>query len=395
MSTLQLGLLIIGVVLVIAVYGYNLYQERRIRRRMDEAFKTPADPLLEPAVAAANADARERIEPSISMRGGSGGDDTPYDPPATAAVDAHPPEPQGATAETAQQRAERGSPAAVERGSPPLASEPVGGELPDPDIECVARLQAVDPIPGIVLMDAVEYAYAKPCRWVGRQVSGVWSAVRDVHSYTEVAACLVLADRSGPLTDQGYAVFREAIEQLGQGIPAAFIIGERSEELERAAELDAFCADVDIQIGLNLLRRDGGRWTGTRLRGVAEASGFRLNGNGQFDYMSEDARVLLFRMHNREEQPLLAESMKLMQTGGVTLLLDVPRATEPVKVYDQMRALAKRLATTLDAELVDDNSKPLTDAGLGTIRSQLQTVQATMRAKGIEPGGPRALRLFS
>ena len=388
MSTLQLGLLIIGAVLVIAVYGYNQYQERRIRRRMDEAFKTPADPLLESAVAspAASPDARERIEPSISLRGG-GGDDTRYNPPATSAVEAHPPEPETATAETAQQRAER--------GSPPLASEPVGGELPDPDIECVARLQAVDPIPGIVLMDAVEYAYAKPCRWVGRQVSGVWSAVRDVHSYTEVAACLVLADRSGPLTDQGYAVFREAIEQLGQGIPAAFIIGERGEELERAAELDAFCADVDIQIGLNLLRRDGGRWTGTRLRGVAEASGFRLNGNGQFDYMSEDARVLLFRMHNREAQPLLAESMKLMQTGGVTLLLDVPRATEPVRVYDQMRALAKRLATTLDAELVDDNSKPLTDAGLGTIRSQLQTVQATMRAKGIEPGGPRALRLFS
>ena len=387
MSTLQLGLLIIGAVLVIAVYGYNLYQERRIRRRMDDAFKTPPDPAPNstPATPATAGDARERIEPSLSTaRGGS--DDAPrYNPSATSAVDLPVAVPEEADeAETA-----------VERGSPPLASEPVGGELPDPDIECVARLQAVQPIPGVVLMDAVEYGYAKPCRWVGRQVSGTWSAVRPSHSYTEVAACLVLADRSGPLTDQGYAVFREAIEQLGQGIPAAFIIGERSEELERAADLDAFCADVDIQIGLNLLRRDGGRWTGTRLRGVAEASGFRLNGSGQFDYLSEDGNVLLYRMQNREEPPLLAESMKLMSTGGVTLLLDVPRANEPVKAYDQMRALAKRLATTLDAELVDDNSRPLTDAGLSTIRSQLQTVQATMRAKGIEPGSPRALRLFA
>ena len=87
--------------------------------------------------------------------------------------------------------------------------------------------------------------------------------------------------------------------------------------------------------------------------------------------------------------------MKLLSTGGVTLLLDVPRVHDPLKAYDQMRALAKRLAVTLDAELVDDNAKPLTDAGLGTIRSQLQTVQAAMRAKGIEPGGPRALRLFA
>ena len=100
-------------------------------------------------------------------------------------------------------------------------------------------------------------------------------------------------------------------------------------------------------------------------------------------------------MQNREDQPLLAESMKLLSTGGVTLLLDVPRASEPVKAFDQMRALAKRLATTLDAELVDDKSRPLTDTGLATIRSQLATVQATMRGKGIEPGGPRAQRLFA
>ena len=281
MSTLQIGLLIIGAVLVIAVYGYNRLQERRIRRRMDEAFKTTADPLLEPATES-RLQPRERIEPRISPSGDDMRDPVAFDPSAAPPLDSPAPEPEPS--------AEPETP--PERGSPPLASEPVGGELPDPDIECVARLQAVQPIPGVLLMDAVEYAYAKPCRWVGRQVSGVWSAVRDAHSYTEVAACLVLADRSGPLSEQGYAVFRDAIEELGQAIPAAFIMGERDDELERAAELDAFCADVDIQIGLNLLRRDGGRWTGTRLRGVAEASGFRLNGNGQFDYMSEDSGVL-------------------------------------------------------------------------------------------------------
>lgn len=391
MSTLQIGLLIIGAVLVIAVYGYNKLQERRIRRRMDEAFKTTADPLLDPAPEE-KPEARERIEPSMAAAAG-GGDDAPPFNPAAGSVEAvappMPPREQDALLPVAEPEAP------LERGSPPLAGEPVGGELPDPDIECVARLQAVQPIPGGLLMDAVEFAYAKPCRWVGRQVSGVWSPIRDTESYTEVAACLVLADRSGALTEQGYTVFRGVIEELGQAIPAATIIAERADELERAAELDAFCADVDIQIGLNLQRRDGGRWTGTRLRGVAEASGFRLNGSGAFDYVSEESGVLLFRLQNREDQPLLAESMRLLATGGITLLLDVPRVPDAVKVYDQMRTLAKRLATTLDAELVDDKARPLTDAGLGTIRSQLQTVQATMRAKGIEPGGARALRLFT
>jgi hypothetical protein len=346
--------------------------------------------VAEPAV---RTDLRERIEPGMHPlpkgRGGSGGGNGE---PTTVFAKSDAPammEPPPIPAEPITLEA------APDDDVAPLANEPAGGELPDPEIECVARLQAVQSIPGVVLMDAVEYRYAKPCRWVGRQASGTWTSVRDAESYTEVAACLTLADRSGALPEQGYRIFRQVIEELAQALPAAYVIGERDEELKRAAALDAFCADVDVQIGLNLMRKDGGRWTGTRLRGVAEAAGFKLNGAGQLDYVSEENGQLMFRMHNREDQPLLAESMKLLSTGGVTLLLDVPRVPDPVKAYDQMRALAKRLAVTLDAELVDDNGRPLTDAGLGTIRSQLQTVQSTMRTKGIEPGGTRALRLFS
>jgi hypothetical protein len=383
LSTLQIGLIIIGAILVLAVWGYNLLQERRIRKRMDAAFKTEADPLLDPPQPAP-AQPRERLEPSFAGGGVGGGDAPVRTVPGPVAP---PPEAEREPEPTPDDVPE------TDHGDA-LASEPVGGELPDPDIECVARLQAAQPIPGIVLMDAVEHTYAKPCRWLGREPSGVWSQIRDTATYTEIAACLVLADRAGPLNEQGYARFRQVIEGLGAALPAAYVVGERAEELQRAAALDAFCADVDIQIGLNLQRKDGGRWTGTRLRGVAEAAGFKLNGAGTLDYISEDSGLLLFRMHNREDQPLLAESMKLLSTGGVTLLLDVPRAADPVKAFDQMRALAKRLAVTLDAELVDDNGRPLTDAGLGTIRSQLQSVQATMRAKGIEPGSARALRLF-
>ena len=410
-STLQLGILAIGALLVIIVYVYNVMQERKIRRRMDAAFKVTEDPLLSGSTPRpAPAEPRDRIEPRMSMggavgsgrAGGAGGSGRSGGPGGPSGSEHSGDEvaeisitPEATIPEAPPIPALAVEPEPAERGSPPLANEPAASDLPDPDIECVARLQGVNPIPGSVLADVIGHAYMKPCRWVGRQVNGVWSAVRDGQMYTEVAACMVLADRDGPMSEQGYNDFREHIEELGQELPAAFIVGERKEELQRALDLDAFCADVDIQIGLNLLRKDGGRWTGTRLRGVSEASGFKLNGNGQFDYHSEDNATMLFRLQNREEYPLLADSMKQLQTGGITILLDVPRVPEPVKAYDSMRALVRRLAVTLDAELVDDNGRPLTDAGLTTIRSQLQTVQATMRAKGIEPGGSRALRLFN
>ena len=68
LSTLQIGLIIIGAILVLAVWGYNLLQERRIRKRMDAAFKTEADPLLDPPQPAP-AQPRERLEPSFAGGG--------------------------------------------------------------------------------------------------------------------------------------------------------------------------------------------------------------------------------------------------------------------------------------------------------------------------------------
>ena len=67
---------------------------------------------------------------------------------------------------------------------------------------------------------------------------------------------------------------------------------------------------------------------------------------------------------------------------------------DPVKVFDQMRLVAKRLAKSLEGVLVDDNRRPLDDAALSAIRSQVQTTAAALRAAHIEPGGTRALRLF-
>ena len=63
MSTLQLGLIIGGIVLVVGVLVYNWWQERRVRRRIESAFRKPDDGvLLQPTGggAAGRADAAQR-----------------------------------------------------------------------------------------------------------------------------------------------------------------------------------------------------------------------------------------------------------------------------------------------------------------------------------------------
>jgi len=85
----------------------------------------------------------------------------------------------------------------------------------------------------------------------------------------------------------------------------------------------------------------------------------------------------------------------VLTTPGVVLLIDVPRVADPVRVFDQMRLVAKRLAQTLESVLVDDNRRPLDDAALSVIRGQIQATAAALRAAHIEPGGTRASRLFA
>ena len=53
MSDLQIGLIALGVLLILLVLGFNWWQDRRVRRKMQSHFPTSEqDPLLGGAAAA-------------------------------------------------------------------------------------------------------------------------------------------------------------------------------------------------------------------------------------------------------------------------------------------------------------------------------------------------------
>jgi FtsZ-interacting cell division protein ZipA len=110
----------------------------------------------------------------------------------------------------------------------------------------------------------------------------------------------------------------------------------------RAETLDRICADLDVQIGITLLRPKRRRLPGTRLRGIAEASGFRLAEGGRFDWIHEETGAVLYSLQNYRSEPFSAESLRTMSTPGAVFVLDVPRVSDPVRVYDQMKVAAKR-----------------------------------------------------
>jgi FtsZ-interacting cell division protein ZipA len=65
------------------------------------------------------------------------------------------------------------------------------------------------------------------------------------------------------------------------------------------------------------------------------------------------------------------------------------------QTFRRMTELAKQFAHALNGTVVDDKRTPLNATSLEKISSQIDEIQAALKARGIAPGSPLALRLFS
>ena len=389
MTTLQLVLIAAGIALVVAVIVYNRVVEARWRRGA-----RGASPHAESAAELRHAEPRhaeprhaERIEPTLNIpRGGA----SPA-PPATAAQPDRPLQVAGAGQGDDEQSAGH----AALPAHPPAAAAAAG---PDADIECIIRLEPTQPIAAGLLAAGLHARVGKPLRWFGRaDGSAAWERLTSDSSgrYGEVVACMLLADRTGAASRAQIDAFARLVAELAPGLPAAVVPLDPVREAQRAEELDRLCADLDVQIGLTVQKHEPETIQGTRLRGVAEASGFRLAPGGRFEYVHEDTGAVLFTLQNVRPEPFTADSLRLAATPGAVLVLDVARVADPPRVFDQMKIAAKRLATTLGAGLVDDNGRPLDDAAFAKVREQVLTASEALAAVHIEPGSVRALALFA
>lgn len=397
MSSLQIGLIIAGILLVIGVIVYNRWQERRLTRNL-HAARTPA---AAPAPVT-SARALDRVEPTL------GADDTSFDAEQQSS-DHAPAFRAGPVAESPVETSDVGQDVVLDTAvalvTSPLApartaaaSGARSGPEPDHEIECIIRLQPASPVPAGAVGAGLHARVGKALRWFGRtDARSDWRRLSSdtPGRFSDVIACMLLADRNGAASRAQIESFTRIVADIAPTLPAAFSPPDIERETARAESLDRLCADLDVQIGITLQKPDPGSIAGTRLRGVAEASGFRLASGGRFELIQEDTGVVQYTVQNLRPDPFTTESLRLTATNGVVFVLDVARLAEPARAFDQMKLAAKRMAVTLGAELVDDNRRVLDDAAFASIREQVDEAAEALRAVHIEPGSARALALFS
>src|SRR5437667_409512 len=122
---------------------------------------------------------------------------------------------------------------------------------------------------------------------------------------------------------------------------------------------------------------------------------------------SRHADALLGETGARRE-PAAAPRKNAMQSGALpdarldyVIDLAAPRRTpaaslpEPARSFQAMARSARQLAAAHGARLVDDNGNPVDERALAAIGTEVEAVRHMLAERGIEPGSPLALRLFS
>lgn len=397
MSELQISLLAIGLLIVAGVYGFNRFQERKYRRLAEKAFPARREDVLLDSDTDTLPDAHEvadfreesRIEPIVSMPP----EEMPEEPVEELTV-----------AEEIIEKIEpipAVEPQPEEGVKPPLVTqhEDRSAVSQDETINYRVQLHPGEPVGVTALIEAIQRQgdFGKRVHWLGmNSQTGGWEEVGqgNAEEYLNIAATLQLADRSGPISDSDLAAFCSQVQTVADELMAIAEFPKRQPALALAAALDQFCADVDVLIGANIITQNGVAFAATKVRAMAEAAGMKLQPDGAFHYFNDEGADL-FSLANLDPTPFSAENIRQLSTHGITFLFDVPRVADGVRVFNQMLTLARQMASSLGGQVVDDNRRPLSDAGIVKIKQQLADIYARMEAQQIKSGSTRALRLFS
>lgn len=352
MSELQIGLLTIGIVVVVGVYGYGFWQQRQYRRKFGGTFAGQREDAL-------------------------------YHSPSTAAD------------------------VLIEEEVDTLEYNESHHKAADDEI-CNLLGAATDYVVAITLkmplgsdvlapMWAQRFDFGKSVNACGLNAqTGHWERlIPESHpAYSAFKIGLQLADRSGQVSEVRLTSFHDVLRDVAAQVQAEIVLPSIPETLKQAQLLDAFCAEVDQMIGLNILSGSDRLLFGSEIAKVAERHGMQLQADGTFHLL--DARGLtLFSLSSMDGTLFQHHTLTQTRVPGLTLLLDVPRVEQPAQRFDEMAVLARELATALRAALVDDHRVTLGDAAIAHIREQVAAIESRMLAGKVVPGSAQALRLFA
>jgi hypothetical protein len=411
MDELTLGLIGAGAVVVGGVVVYNAWQGAKVRRKMprpmpDEAaeslarqdaddehpFIEPTRPVVRRESAAGEGDVADaRVEPSF-------GGPLPAVAPADTALDIQ----AETTSVNGDYMAAESAPILADTDDEPVvpAATTISSAPPnivDRRIDCVVPIRLIASIAGDKLIphsQKLRRAGSKPVHIEGKpEGETTWELLKTGVRYDELRAAAQLANRGGAMNELEFSEFVTGVQRFADAIDGSPEFPDMLETVGMARELDAFAAQCDAQLSINILS-DGAPWSANYVQAVASQDGLLLSRDGT-RFVKLDARQNPVFMMQFGDTNFLRDDLTYKGGQMITLVLDVPVADEDILPFRLMCDYAKSLSERIGARVVDDQRRPLPEASLLAIEKQLMTLYAKLEQAGIPAGSAATRRLFS
>jgi hypothetical protein len=379
MSSLTVGLAILGGTTLAALVAWNAWTNRRhTPRQPDQAPLPPTGiDLSEPA-------------------------DTDLDPP----VDSEDPRDPG-LARTAdpvpgQAREARGEPAVSALDDSPLGPVPVPERKPPLD----ALIDSIAPIAldGAPVSGEAALAALPPTRRVGskpfavegqNEATGQWEMPQAGQRYDAFQAGVQLANRTGALNEIEFSEFVVKAQAFADAIGGTPDFPEMRDEVARARELDQFAVARDAQLSLTLRARLVA-WSPGYLHQHASRLGFVAGAlPGRLVLPASTAGALPIMSLSFDTQAALADDPTQAALLEFTLTIDVPQVPRQERPFERLREAASVLAQSMDGIISDDRGQPIREDVLDAIGAELTSRYDSLDARELSAGSPLARRLFS
>ena len=379
MSSLQIGLLLIGALVIVAVLAYNQWTTRRNA------------PRRSPLKGAAAADAEGTMDTPEGLLDVVNGDRREPVLGEGAPLDGTPAGQDGSH-----------SGGAVEGGTEPVplaaGVAPKPAQL-DPLVDAVASLSLEHQVSGDAVLAALpgtRRVGSKPFMVEGlNAASQEWEQPRVGQRYTALQAGVQLANRMGALNEIEFSEFVVKVQAFSDVLGAAPDFPEMMQEVARARELDQFASAHDAQLGFTVRARRAS-WSPGYLAQHAAQQGFVAGAlPGRMVLPSSQpggAPVLVLQF---ETQAALADDPEQTALREFNLTLDVPHVPRSESPFVRLRECATALAKAMEGVVTDDSGQPLHPDAMDRIGADLELLYDTLDARELAAGSALSRRLFS
>ena len=390
MSTLQISLAVVGIILLGLIVAYNAWNHRRNAPKRADAEKRLSenqsrfDPALDGVDVTSLSDAQASVvndplldaEPAQDFQG----------------------EQQSLDLDTAAQ-SQAGTDAgvmSVARSAQTMADRK---HNLDGLIDAIAPIRVDHPVPGeaaLLVQPTTRRAGSKQFRIEGlNEATQEWESVRAGQRYTAFQAGVQLANRLGALNEIEFSEFVAKVQSFADGLNAIVELPDMLHEVSRARELDQFASEHDAQLSF-VLRPRRATWSPGYIEQHAASLGFvpaSMPGRMQLPSAAGVQPPLLTLAYD----PQAAQSDNLDQTAvhEVWLSLDVPQVPRGEEPFNRLRQVLQELCESMEGFVCDQNGYQLLPQVFDPIDADLQKLYDRLDQRELSAGSMLARRLFN